>query len=216
MHVFLDESGDLGWEFGKPFRKGGSSRFFTLAFLVVDNSTHKYPRRIMKKLRMKYRMKSSREIKGAKLTDNQLMYFAGKVVKLRTVHPDIMIEAITVKKENVQDHIREDSNKLYNFMVNLCLPDLIEGQTEVLFTPDPRSIKVASGNSMVDYLQTQLWFERGVVTKLIQRPSESHSNLNLQFIDVIAHIIWSYDEDKDRNAYRILAPMVSRRRLFFG
>jgi len=40
MHVFLDESGDLGWNFEHPFRMGGSSRFLTLAFLVVDESTH--------------------------------------------------------------------------------------------------------------------------------------------------------------------------------
>ena len=216
MQVFLDESGDLGWEFGKPYRKGGSSRYFSLAFLVVDADTRKHPKRLVRKLRKKYRMRPSREIKGSELTLNQLVYFGEEVEKLRVAYPRIAIETITVMKENVQEHIRADPNKLYNYMVNLCLPDLIQGEPEVLFTPDPRSIKVASGNSMVDYLQTQLWFERGVETKLIQQTSESHQNLNLQFIDVVAHTVWSYHEDAKADAYRVLDRCVRSRRLFFS
>ncbi len=70
MHIFLDESGDLGWKFDKPYRAGGSSRFLTLAFLVVDETTHNYPRRLVRKFRKHYGMKSSRETKGGSLTQN--------------------------------------------------------------------------------------------------------------------------------------------------
>jgi hypothetical protein len=215
MQVFLDESGDLGWELSRPYQRGGSSRYFTLALLVVDASTRKYPKRLVKKLRVKYGMKTSREIKGAKLTPNQLVFFCEQVEKLRADHPSIAIETITVMKENVQEHIRADPNKLYNYMINLCLPDLIQGESEVLFTPDPRSIKVASGNSMVDYLQTQLWFERGVETTLVQQASESHHNLSLQFIDVIAHAVWSYHENAKSDPYDILRRCIRTRPLFF-
>ena len=83
MQVFLDESGDLGWKLGSPYLQGGSSQFFTLALLVVDSDTGKYPKRLVKELRKKYGMMSSREIKGAGLTPNQLVYFCEKVRKLR-------------------------------------------------------------------------------------------------------------------------------------
>ena len=215
MQVFLDESGDLGWKLGSPYLQGGSSQFFTLALLVVDSDTGKYPKRLVKKLRKKYGMRSSREIKGSGLTPNQLVYFCEEVRKLRARHPTVEVETITVMKRNVQAHIRADSNKLYNYMINLCLPDLVQGESEVQFIPDPRTIKVASGNSMIDYLQTQLWFERGVETKLVQRAFESHQNLNLQFIDVIAHVVWSYHENSKADPYRILNQCISTRQLFF-
>lgn len=215
MQVFLDESGDLGWKLGSPYLKSGSSQFFTLALLVVDSGTGKYPKRLVRKLRKKYGMKTSREIKGSELTPNQLVYFCEEVEKLRARHPSVKIEIITVMKRNVQPHIRSDSNKLYNYMINLCLPDLVQGESEVQFCPDPRTIKVASGNSMIDYLQTQLWFERGVETKLVQRTFESHQNLNLQFIDVIAHVVWSYHENSKAGPYRVLSRCIRTRQLFY-
>jgi plasmid maintenance system killer protein len=215
VHVFLDESGDLGWKFDKPYRAGGSSRFLTLAFLVVDETTHNYPRRLVRKFRKHYGMKSSREIKGGSLTQNQLVHFAQETVKLQALARNIHIQAITVMKENVQDHIRSDPNKLYNYMINLCILDLITDETIVHFTPDPRSIKVSSGDSMIDYLQTQLWFEKKVDTKLIETPHESHTNLNLQFIDVISHMVWSHHEDKQSAAYKVVAPKVLCKNLYF-
>lgn len=34
--IYLDESGDLGFNFSAPFRTGGSSRFLTIGALSVD------------------------------------------------------------------------------------------------------------------------------------------------------------------------------------
>ncbi len=215
MHVFLDESGDLGWKFDKPYRMGGSSRYLTLAFLLVDEDTHKYPRRLIRRLRSKYGIPPSKEVKGSDLTSGQLIYFADKARQLSDNRPRIGYCSITVRKENVQNHIRNDPNKLYNFMINLCILDLIKDEPKVFITPDPRSMKVASGNSMIDYLQTQLWFVKGTETHLIRRPAESHTNLNLQFVDVIAHIVWSYHEDGVKDPYTIISPTISAKHLFF-
>lgn len=45
MQIFLDESGDLGWTFNKPNRAGGSSRFITIAGIVIDEAHSKYLKR---------------------------------------------------------------------------------------------------------------------------------------------------------------------------
>lgn len=118
MQVFLDESGDLGWKFELPYGAGGSSRFLTLAFLIVDETNHKYPRRLVKRFKVHYGMKITREIKGCDLTPNQRIHFAKNVDELLSSITGIEITARTVMKKNVQDHIREDSNKLYNYMIN--------------------------------------------------------------------------------------------------
>lgn len=109
---------------------------------------------MVRKFRQHYGMKSGREIKGSTLTHNQRVHFTQEIIKLLTSKEDIYVRAVTVKKENVQDHIRSDPNKLHNYMINLCILYLIGDEEIVYFTPDPRSIKVASGDSMVDYLQT--------------------------------------------------------------
>lgn len=215
MDVFLDESGDLGWNLSQPFHDGGSSRFLTLAFLLVDENNRKYPKRFIRKFRNYYGMKTSREIKGSQLTQNQLIFFAESAQELLLKHPEIKLRAITVMKANVLGHIRSDPNKLYNYMINLCLLDEITSEPVVYLTPDPRSIKVSSGDSMVDYLQTQLWFEKKVTTTLVVRPHESHASLNLQFVDVISNIVWSRYEKKDSDPYSIIGPSIPCKNLYF-
>ena len=41
--------------------------------------------------------------------------FAEKAKQLRVDHPSIKYFSMTVKKENLQSHIRADGNKLYNY-----------------------------------------------------------------------------------------------------
>ena len=216
IHVFIDESGDLGWTFDRPYRQGGSSRYLTLAFLVADQNQSKHPKRVAKKIAIERGIPHGRELKGCDLPKSALVRFAQKAAKMLTDHPDLTICTITVKKENVKAHIRTDGNKLYNYMLNLSLPDYIKTHPEVVLSPDPRSIKVASGNSMVDYLQTQLWFEHDSSTLLVHQPLESRRSLAVQFVDVISHIAWSFHEDGELDAYRVLEPHMKSKRLFFG
>jgi hypothetical protein len=49
MNVYLDESGDLGWTFDKPYRHGGSSRYLTISVLIVPKDLSHLPKRILKK-----------------------------------------------------------------------------------------------------------------------------------------------------------------------
>lgn len=216
LHVFLDESGDLGWTLDRPYRHGGSSRYLALAFLVADQSECKYPKRLAKKLCQARGIRHGQELKGCDLSRGDLVRFADMAARMISSHPRIGLRTITVKKENVQSHIRADPNKLYNYMLNLALPDLIKSHPRVVLSPDPRSIKVASGNSMVDYLQTQLWFEHDSPTVLVYQPLESHQSLAIQFVDVVAHIAWSFHEDGQAEAYEILPPHMTSKHLFFG
>ncbi len=158
MNVYFDESGDLGWKLEKPFGKGGSSRYLTIAFLIIPVEKKHLTKRIVKKT-YKFEKRNPRiELKGKDLTKKGIAYFSNKTKILLQNHKDIKIVTITVKKENVLNHIREDSNKLYNYMINLALLDWIKDLQIVTLIPDPRSIRVESKNSMLDYLKIKLWF----------------------------------------------------------
>jgi hypothetical protein len=215
MNIYIDESGDLGWIFDKPFQYGGSSRYLTITAVIVPKSLSNYPKRIVKKIYSKRKQSTAIEIKGKDLSKDERVKFAQRVVRLLRRQPSIKINSITVKKENVQQHIKADPNKLYNYMVNLALLDKIRKCSVVDFIPDPRSIKVKSQNSLVDYLQTKLWFEYNSATVIRYKPMESHLNINLQFADFVSYIIWSRFEYNKSDAFNIFKPFILIKHLFF-
>lgn len=213
MQVFLDESGDMGWSFAKPYGAGGSSRFLCLAIMFLPKADRKRPKRIIADMYKKYGW--TLEMKASAASAIQKMEFSLGAVAMLKTHKDIQIDCIVAKKENVQAHIRDDSNKLYNYMCGLVIPDYVKGELEFEFLPDKRSIKVQSGNSLSDYLQTVLWFEHSLTTKLINHPLESDKNYNLQFVDWIAHCVWSHFEKGETTIFSALQPAIKIRRLFF-
>jgi len=96
------------------------------------------------------------EKKASTATVNQKILLCNKTVSLLQNYPDIKIDVITVKKQNVQAHIREDPNKLYNYMIGLVVPDYVKKEKTIIVHPDERSIKVKSGNSLEDFLKIKL------------------------------------------------------------
>lgn len=215
MNVYLDESGDLGWSLDKPYRDGGSSRYLTIAALIIPKTLAHLPKRIIRKTYKHKQLPSNEELKGHYLSGEETQRFVNKVIGLLERESSITISVITVRKENVQPHIRSDANKLYNYMVNFAILSEIKGSPVVDFIPDPRTIKVASGNSLVDYLKTKLWFELNSATIIRHIPIESKKNLTLQFIDFIAHVVWSRYENNEYDYYGLLRPYITERHLFF-
>jgi len=111
------------------------------------------------------------------MKESQRARFAELAFEMSVSHPDIQYHAICVEKQNVSSHIRTDSNKLYNYMIRLLLIDEMARHSKVQFFPDPRTIKVESGNSLHDYLQTTLWFDKEVSTKVVTTPIDSSADL---------------------------------------
>jgi len=146
----------------------------------------------------------------------QRLEFATKTLSVVQAHrEDIQLKAIVVYKQNVQQHIRADQNKLYNYMIRLSLVDPMAQANEVHFSPDPKSIKVQSGNSLHDYLQTTLWFEKQVATVLDTRPMDSKSHLNVQFADMLAGLVQTHFEDGNSDYFNVLNPVMTVKRLYF-
>lgn len=214
--IYLDESGDLGWNFSHPYRSGGSSRYLTISSLIVSNDVKDRPKRLIKKLYQKFKWNPRQEKKWSQMVGSERVEFATKAAALIQSYPGIKYNSIVVRKENVQKHIRMDSNKLYNYMIGLSLLDEMSKHDEIIFVPDPRSIKVQSGNSLHDYLLTKLWFELQVRTQLSTQPLPSDKCLNLQFADMLSGLVQHHFEDKNSLAWEILEPHIQCKQLFFG
>lgn len=216
MLIVLDESGDLGWKFDAPYRRGGSSRYLTIGSLWVDNKVKHKPKRIIKRLYEKYKWDTSAETKWADMEEDQRVFFARKAHDLSVQNTgQIFYTSITVFKENVADHIRRDPNKLYNYMIGLSLIDKMTNYEEISLFPDERSIKVTSGNSLHDYLQIKLWCEKDVSTTLNTIPADSSSNRNVQFADMLAGLVNHHFEDRKSEPFRTLEGSLECKRLYF-
>jgi len=215
MQVYLDESGDLGWKFDAPYTLEGSSRYLAIAFIVSPKALSKYPKRIVSNLYKKYKILPGKEKKGSSLGENQKNFVVRKTIEMLEKHPEISIHSITVLKTKVMTHIREDPNKLYNFMIGLVLPEAVKDAPKVDVFPDPRTIKVKSGNSLVDYLQIKLWFYLNVSTRLHWHNVISKNSKGIQYADWIAYIIWSKYEYGNSEETNLLLPHISSKTLFF-
>lgn len=213
--ISLDESGDLGWKFDAPYRKGGSSRYLTIASILYPQAQNKHPKRLVKDLYNKLSRDPKKEIKWADMDASHRTEFASQLKKLVSTHADIKLLSITVKKENVHEHIRKDANKLYNYMIGLSLLDEMKKHSKMIFTPDQRSIKVASGNSLNDYLQTTLWFEKNAQTKLITRSCDSKTSKAIQIADMLAGAVQMHFEDRKSDIWQILKPHITHQPLYF-
>ena len=124
MNIYLDESGDLGWTLNKPYQRGGSSRYLTIGSLVVSDDKKYLPKRLIRNLYKQFKWPVEIEKKWSTMTNKERERFADQARKLITANSsDIKYYAITVKKEKVQRHIRNDPNKLYNYMILLSLLD---------------------------------------------------------------------------------------------
>ncbi len=141
--------------------------------------------------------------------------FASEIRALCDGNPDIILHAIVVKKQNVLAHIRADGNKLYNYMIKLALLKRMAKHDVVTMVPDPRSIKVKSGNSLHDYLQMELWFTERVNTNLLTCPADSATSKGVQFADVLAGIVQARFEDNVAHDFQIISSKLNLNRLYF-
>lgn len=130
-------------------------------------------------------------------------------------HADIKIEVITVNKINVQNHLRRDSNKLYNYMISLVVLEHVKSLAAFDLITDERSIKVKDQNMLKDYLQTKLRVKIGCPTIIQHTPAISAKNYNVQFVDWIAHLAWLHYEKNISDYFKLLRPQIKVRELFF-
>ncbi len=204
MDVYLHQNGDFGFNFHKPFRNGGSSRYLTITFLLVPKKFSHLPKRIVRKLYNRRNQLPDVELKGYRLTLSEKRYFAEKSKNLLSRYPEISVFSVTLNKTTIKRPVSRDCGRLYNHINRLVLLDRIKEESSITFIPDQRSIKTENGQNPADDLQTELWFGLNCNTVIKNSPRESRKTLNLQFTDWVGHIIWAKYENNEFEAYDIL------------
>lgn len=124
MFIYLDESGDLGFD----FRKDKTSKKFVITILVCysDDARKEFKKAVRRTLKNKLNRKKGRsrfitEIKGTNTTLDVKKYF------LRNVrNEEWAIYALALNKGRVEPHLRSKvgKKKLYNFLARFLLEKL--------------------------------------------------------------------------------------------
>ncbi|CAB3762418.1 DUF3800 domain-containing protein [Paraburkholderia humisilvae] len=212
--IYLDESGCLGWKLTEPYLRGGSSQYFTLAAVVIPDGRESVLNRVVRGLYKKRGRAAKNELKSVVLSRGEHERFALALPEIHEKHPDIRFMAITVRKENVNGAFRRNPNGLYNFMVKCLLLDLMREHESVCFIPDKRSMKVEYKHGLHEYLSTEL--ASICDTALQTTPWKSKDCLPLQFVDILAGVVWAHHEYGNASAYWLAEPYLTEKHLFIG
>ena len=213
--IYLDEAGDLGWKFSAPYGRGGSSRYLAISAVLTPNAKRHLPKRTIQKICKDFGWSNSEEHKWCSMDPAQRTHCAVALRSLADVNPDIILHAIVVKKQNVSAQVHGDSLKLYNFMVRAALLKTMAQHSVVTLIPDARNTKNLNGNSLHDYLQTELWFAEEVETKLVTTPLISAACKGIQLADILAGIVHSHFEDKPSCDFETIRPKLNLKQLSF-
>ncbi|MEN7526716.1 DUF3800 domain-containing protein [Cupriavidus sp. 2SB] len=212
--IYLDECGCLGWQLDKPYQKGGSSRYFTLAAVVIADGDEAILDRPVRGLYKKRRRALSNELKAVQMSAPERQVFAKDIARIASAGQSVQIRSITVRKANVSEAFRSHPNGLYHYMTRLLLIDVMADYRSVSFIPDARSTKDQLKYFMHDYLRLELAI-RDASTSLQTTPWESKVSLALQFTDIVASIVWAHHEFSNSAPFKCLEPVISQRTLFF-
>ncbi len=209
MYVFLDESGDLGFD----LTKGGTSRFFIICLLVIPTTRDQ---RFLEKAvdrTIHHKIFKSRvphplldELKGSKTDLAVKKYFYRQAIKA-----DFSIYTVVLNKNRVYDYLQQQPERLYNFIAKTLIEkcSFLQARDRIILTLDRRKAPPEI-RAMNQYLMVQL--EGSLPLSLPFEIFHNHSweNRGLQAVDLFSWGIFRkyergdtawYDMFKDRISY---------------
>lgn len=199
MLIYIDESGNLG--------KDG--RFFVIAALMPSNS--KRIKNLVRHAFVKYcsvnRLLTD-ELKGSLLTFPQRQDFLKRLCN----KDDFRCSYIVADKKHLLPRILQDKNICYNYLTSHLLKPLLRSASEdvhIIF--DNHTIKVASINSLADYIKIEAYSKWGFTHNLTITYQDSKSHLNLQAVDMLANTIYGKYHYRKQHLYNLLVAHFGRK-----
>lgn len=209
-YIFLDESGDLGFDLNKQ----GTSRFFIVTFLFTETKRpiEKLVREIHRGLRKKYRMKSG-VLHAAGEEKVTIIRLCKKLVKMR-----VKIMTVFLDKQKVHTDMKSEKPVLYNYIVNILLDRIlnkkilnVEGLVELVASR--RETSKFLNLNFENYIKQQAkkWPNVKIEVK-IKTPFQEKG---LQAADVISWSIFKKYENQEDKFYDLLKPIIVEENAIF-
>lgn len=203
-YIFLDESGDLGFNFSKK----KTSKFFIITFLFAAEKKplEKIVQKIFKQF-SKIEVKNHHGVlhcyKELPITKNRLLNYL--------VQKNISIMYIYLNKKKVYVNLQQEKSVLYNYVTNILLDrvytkKLISLKDTIFLIASRRETNKFLNENFKRYLQNQVRQKHTLDIKIeIKSPSEEKS---LQVVDFCCWSIFRKIELKDESYYEIFKDKV--------
>lgn len=196
-YLYLDESGDLGFDFvnKKP------SKFFTVTILAVQGENN---RRLKKAVKITLRRKFTKrqkveELKGPKCPLNVKKYFYSKVKDVK-----FALYAITLNKVRVYERLRQDKERVYNFIARLVLDQIpfnnANLRIEIIVDKSKTKRNIAEFNR---YILRQIKSKFDPKVPLDVYHLDSKQNFGLQAVDIFCWGIFRKHEKQDEKWHKV-------------
>ena len=199
MFIYLDESGDLGFSSESP------TGFFTIAFIAPEDPVRM--KRCVRRVKVKYGIPSSAELKGAATRPEIKQDLLSRLAQL-----PIEVHASTVRKANVDEKLRRDTNILYNYMVGLSLVERIleaPPNSTVTVTVDRRITATTAGFNFDKYVRYKVWYEKGRRDIEIRLAHvDSHQSLGVQAIDIVCNTVFRHHQRGETALLDVIRPKI--------
>ena len=198
LHIYLDESGDLGFH----FEKEGTTRYFIIALLVCNNelATNLFKKAVRRTLKNKLKTKKAclAELKGTNTTLAIKKYFYRQVISSNDWH----LYGIILDKHLLKDKLTSLPNerRIYNYLSKEVLRQvgLMEIKSKLSLIVDKRKGKKGI-NEFNKYLSSHLEAMLPLNVQYHISHEQSHENPILQAVDMFCWGIRRYYEQKDES-----------------
>jgi len=199
-YIFMDESGDLGFDFSK--RK--SSKFFLISFLFVDTELKK--KRIGKIIKKVF----------AKFTKKEVKFHHGVLhayketpkIRVQVLHHlskmSVFAMSICLNKRNVYTSLQDETHILYNYVTNvlldrICKKKILPTNNKIYLIASQRETNKFLNSNFKLYLENQAKNHHGIDIDVYITPFFNEKCL--QVIDFVSWSLFRYREYGD-NFYR--------------
>lgn len=201
-YLFLDESGDLGFN---PKKK--NSKYFVITILFTSDK--KPLELIVKKIHKNLRKKVKKLSGGILHSVKEKPITRKRLLKL-LAEKDVSIMTIYLNKSKVYTHLQDEKHVLYNYVTNILLDRIMKRHLgkdrEVILIAARRETNKFLNAGFKNYLESQLKNKHRVVIKIeIKSPSEEKA---LQAVDFASWSIFRKYEHGDSSYYLLIKKII--------
>lgn len=199
-YIFLDESGDLGFNFNKK----GTTNFFIVTFLFIDGSKSSVEK-IVKKTHAELSKNIKRRV-GILHAVNEKPITRQRLLR-RLSGKNCTAMAIYLNKRKVFTKLQDEKQVLYNYVTNILLDRIytrrvINTDKDIELIASRRETNKFLNENFKDYLHNKVRYKHGKVIRVgIKTPSEEKS---LQAVDFVSWAIFRKYEKRDDSYYNII------------
>ncbi len=201
-YIFMDESGDLGFDFSKK----KTSKFFIISFLFIDDEAQKKSaEKIIKKVFTGFSKKEVKFHHGAlhayKESPKVRTYVLGRLSKM-----PISVMSICLNKKNVYTSLQDEMHILYNYVTNIlldriCKKKILPLDRKIHLVASQRETNKFLNQNFKAYLEKQAKNRHRISIDIETTPFFSEKCL--QLVDFVSWSLFRYREYGD-NFYRNL------------